>query len=155
MTVRNAAQRLETKVVESLIDVLSDTYVLMVKTHGYHWNVLGKYFASLHALFGDQYKALFEAADDLAERLRALDVPAPGSFEAFLENTAVEEETGVPLTAEAMIKDLMKSHETVRQRLIKAADDADEADDIGTEDLLVGRLRAHEKMIWMLKSHVV
>ncbi|MDE2030593.1 MAG: DNA starvation/stationary phase protection protein [Alphaproteobacteria bacterium] len=145
---RNAA----TKIAEMLIDVLSDTYVLTVKTHGYHWNVTGTLFPQLHEFFGKQYEELFDAADDIAERIRALDLPAPGSMASFLSNTKIKEATGAPGNAAAMLRDLLKSHETLRARLAETADAAGEAGDKATEDLMVERLRAHDKIIWMLRS---
>ena len=140
------------QLVEHLVDVLSDTYILAIKTHGYHWNVTGPLFPQLHAQFGDQYEALFEAADDLAERIRALDFPAPGSTEAFRANTVVKEATGQPLSAPAIIKDLLASHEAVRARIEDARAVADKVGDKATEDMLIGRLEAHDKVIWMLRA---
>lgn len=153
-TEKKSVAKSGTKVVESLIDVLSDTYVLAVKTHGYHWNVTGPFFTQLHELFSKQYEAMIEAADDIAERIRALDVPAPGGMKTFLSNSAVKEASGEPLTDEEMVTDLLHSHETLRDRVQKAAEIAGEADDLGTEDLLVGRLREHDKMIWMLRAQL-
>jgi starvation-inducible DNA-binding protein len=139
---------------EHLIDAVSDTYLLAIKTHGYHWNVTGPLFPQLHAQFGEQYEALLEAADELAERIRALDFPAPGSVAAFLDNTGIREASGQPLKASAMVQDLLKSHETVRDRIEEARAFADETDDRATEDMLIGRLEAHDKIIWMLRSQV-
>jgi len=140
--------------IERLIDVLSDTYVLAIKTHGFHWNVTGPLFPQLHAQFGEQYEALFEAADELAERIRALDFPAPGSVATFLKNTVVKEASGQPLKGGAMVVDLLKSHEAVRDRVEEARDAADKAGDKATEDMLIGRLEAHDKIIWMLRSQL-
>ncbi len=134
--------------------VLSDTYVLAVKTHGYHWNVVGAEFAQLHALFESQYTDLFEAADEIAERIRALGMMPDGSMDAFLQNTVVKEAGAKPLEAKAMLKDLTQTHQQVRDRIASSAEFADEIDDIASEDLLVGRLRAHDKTIWMLRSHL-
>jgi starvation-inducible DNA-binding protein len=137
-----------------LVDVLSDTYLLGIKTHGYHWNVTGPLFPQLHVQFGEQYEALFEAADELAERLRALDFPAPGSVAAFLKNTGIKEASGQPLKASAMVADLLASHETVRGRVEGARAFAEEAGDKATEDFLIKRLDEHDKTIWMLRSQV-
>lgn len=139
---------------EHLIDVLSDTYLLAIKTHGYHWNVTGPLFPQLHAQFGDQYEDLFEAADELAERLRALDFPAPGGAASFLKNSIVKEASGQPLKATAMVADLLKSHEAVRERIEQARVVADKISDKATEDMLIGRLEEHDKIIWMLRSQV-
>ena len=152
MPTHASARKSTIQMVEYLIDVLSDTYVLMVKTHGYHWNVTGEFFAQLHLLLEEQYNGLFKAADDIAERMRALDLPAPGSMAAFLDNTVVKETGGQALTAQAMLRDLLRSHEQVRERIAEARDFADEFGDKGTEDLLIQRLRDHDKMIWMLRA---
>jgi starvation-inducible DNA-binding protein len=143
-----------TQMAKHLAEVLSDTYMLMIKTHGYHWNVTGPNFSSLHALFEGQYTELFAAADVLAERIRALDVMAPGSTAAFKHMTSIKEAAEVPPIALAMIKDLVKSNEAVRERIQTAADFADEVDDIASEDFLTQRLEAHDKALWMLKAHL-
>jgi len=140
--------------VEGLINVLSDTYVLMIKTHGYHWNITGPFFPQLHAFFETEYNALFAAADELAERIRALDFPAPGSTEAFRENTVIREAGGTALSAQAMLKDLVKSHETIRERIEEARAFAGEIEDVATEDMLIGRLQAHDKTLWMLRNQL-
>ena len=140
--------------VEHLIDVLSDTYLLAIKTHGYHWNVTGPLFPELHAQFGTQYEELFAAADELAERIRALDFPAPGGVGAFLKNTVVKEASGQPMKAPAMVADLLKTHEAVRERIEEARDHADQVGDKATEDLLIGRLAVHDKTMWMLRAQV-
>ena len=133
---------------------LSDTYVLAVKTHGYHWNVTGPFFAPLHAFFGTQYEALFAAADELAERMRALDVMPEGSMKAFLQSTVVKEADTKELTSEEMLKDLMHSHEKLRERLAVAVDFAGDVDDMASQDLLIQRLQDHDKSIWMIRSHL-
>lgn len=152
MSSKKAAHNADAQMAEHLIDVLSDTYLLMIKTHGYHWNVTGPLFPQLHAFFEEQYKELFAAADELAERIRALDFPAPGSTEAFRENTAIEESDGDPMTAAAMVKDLLKSHEKTRDRIEEARAFAEEIEDRATEDMLIGRLEVHDKTIWMLSA---
>jgi starvation-inducible DNA-binding protein len=143
-----------TKTAELLIDVLSDTYVLAVKTHGYHWNVTGQLFPQLHDMFGKQYEALLEAADAIAERIRALDIPAPNSMSSFLANSAVKESPGVPANATAMLKDLLKSHETLRARAAEACEISGDLGDKASEDLMIERLHYHDKVIWMLRSQV-
>ncbi len=144
-----------TQMAEHLIDVLSDTYLLMIKTHGYHWNVTGPLFPQLHAMFEEQYTELFKAADDIAERIRALDFPAPGSTEAFGENTTVKEAANGQLTAAAMVKDLLKTHEQVRERIEEARAFAEEIEDRVSEDILNGRLAVHDKTMWMLRAQTV
>ncbi len=135
--------------------ILSDTYVLAVKTHGYHWNVRGESFGALHALFGQQYEALLAAADEIAERIRALGLMPDGSMDSFLQNTVIREAGPKPLTAKAMLKDLADSHKLLRDRLAEAEELADEIDDVVTQDMMVSRMAAHEKTIWMLRSHLV
>jgi len=137
-----------------LVNVVSDTYLLMIKTHGYHWNVTGPLFPQLHLFLEAQYNELFLAADEIAERIRALDVLAPGSTETFKHHTAVKEAGEKPLSASAMLKDLLATHEQVRWRVEEARKFADEVDDRATEDLLNSRLRAHDKMMWMIREQV-
>lgn len=135
--------------------VLSDTYVLAVKTHGYHWNVTGPTFAQLHEFFSQQYNALFEAADEIAEQIRQLGFMPDGSMDSFLQNTVIKEAGTKPMTANAMLKDLLDSHQQLRERLVAGEDLADDLDDVATQDLMVERLRAHDKMMWMIRSHIV
>ncbi|MDD3183257.1 MAG: DNA starvation/stationary phase protection protein [Alphaproteobacteria bacterium] len=134
--------------------VLSDTYVLAVKTHGYHWNVMGPQFASLHAFFGQQYDALIKAADEIAERIRALGIMPDGSMDSFLQNTVIPEAGTKMVTANAMLKDLLDSHQLVHDRLADAEELADAIDDVVSQDLMVGRMAAHDKDMWMIRSHV-
>ena len=149
---KSPAKNSDTQMAEHLIDVLSDTYLLMIKTHGYHWNVTGPQFHQLHLFFEEQYKQLFEAADDIAERIRALDFPAPGSTETFRDNTVLKEAGDQHLSASAMVKNLLKSHEQVRDRIEQARAFAEEIEDRASEDLMIERERAHDKTIWMLRS---
>jgi starvation-inducible DNA-binding protein len=150
---KNAKHNTAASMVEHLTRVLSDTYLLGIKTHGYHWNVTGPLFPQLHAEFGAQYEELFTAADDVAERIRALDFPAPGGTAAFQKNSVVKESSGHP-KASAMVADLLKTHEAVRERIDAAREHANEIGDSATEDLMIGRLRVHDKTIWMLRSQV-
>ena len=143
-----------TQMAKHLTNVVSDTYLLMIKTHGYHWNVTGPEFHSLHLLFEGQYNELFAAVDDVAERIRALSVTAPGGPAAFKNHTAVKDAPDQPQSATAMLKDLIKTHEQVRERIEEGRAFAGEIDDVASEDLLVGRLRAHDKALWMLKSQI-
>lgn len=137
-----------------LSGVLGDTYLLAIKTHGYHWNVTGPLFPQLHAQFSDQYEALLEAADELAERIRALDFAAPAGPAAFMKNTVVKESSAKPPKASAMIADLLKTHQAVRDRIEEARQHADKVGDKASEDMLIGRLEAHDKTIWMLRSQL-
>jgi starvation-inducible DNA-binding protein len=131
---------------------VADTYLLTIKTHGYHWNVTGPNFHGIHVLLEAQYNNLFQAADTLAERIRALDVQAPGSAETFHNHTVVKEASDKPLAGKDMIKDLIKTHEMVRDRIEEGRQFANEIGDAASEDMLVTRLEDHDKMIWMLKS---
>lgn len=152
MAAKTSMKNSATQMVKHLTNVLSDTYVLGVKTHGYHWNVTGALFPQLHAMFEGQYTALFAAADEIAEHIRALDMPAPGSMAAFQDNSSIKEANGQVLSATAMVKDLLKSHEQVRVRVTAACEFAGELGDKASEDLMIQRLRAHDKTIWMLRA---
>jgi starvation-inducible DNA-binding protein len=129
--------------------VLADTYVLLLKTQNYHWNVTGPHFHSLHEMFEEQYSELFEAVDEIAERIRTLGRPAPGSMAEFAKAATVPE-AKAGLDAEGMVADLMASHQTVLERVHACAHVADEQDDEGTEDLMTRRIAAHQKAVWML-----
>jgi starvation-inducible DNA-binding protein len=146
------AKNSSVQMAKHLVNSLSDTYLLTIKTHGYHWNVTGPQFYELHLLLEKQYQELFEAADTLAERIRALDVYAPGSAQAFHMHTAVKEAGDKPPSAKGMVVDLVKTHEQVRERIEEGRAFANEIGDAASEDFLIQRLDAHDKMIWMLKS---
>lgn len=141
------------EIVEGLSKLLSDTYTLFLKTHNYHWNVTGPMFQTLHLLFEQQYNELFTAADTIAERIRSLGYPAPGSYAQFSKLTTIKEATGVP-HAKEMIKDLVDSHETIARTARSIFPVADAGADEATVDLLTGRLDVHEKAAWMLRSHL-
>jgi starvation-inducible DNA-binding protein len=143
-----------TAMAKQLALILSDTYVLAVKIHGYHWNVTGPDFSGLHAFFGEQYEALFEAADEIAERIRMLGMMPDGSMDAFLQNTVIKEAGAKPISATAMLKDLLESHKLIRDRLVEAEDMADDIDDLVTQGMMVDRIAYHEKIMWMIRSHI-
>lgn len=134
-----------------LAKVLSDTFVLYLKTHGYHWNVTGPHFRSLHLMLEEQYNALFLAADELAERMRALGVVAPGSLGEMLELTTLKdhEPTDDALT---MVRNLQRDHEALASAIRPLAVAADDAGDGATADLYNARLAFHEETAWMLRS---
>ncbi len=138
-------------VIESLKKVLADSYTLALKTQNYHWNVEGENFSALHALFEAQYGEISAAVDDVAERIRALGEKSPGSFTAFAKLKSISE-GDAELDAFGMVKDLYKSNLQMVETLKAAFAKSDKAGDEGTSDLYVGRLRAHEKAAWMLKS---
>ena len=138
-------------IADGLADVLADTYVLYLKTHGYHWNVTGPLFNTLHLMFETQYNELWMAMDEIAERIRALGVAAPGSGSDFVKRAKVKEAVGVP-AAEDMLADLAKGHERVAKTARQAFSAADTAGDQPTMDLLTQRMQAAEKTAWMLRS---
>jgi len=139
------------QVADGLSRVLADSYTLYLKTHNFHWNVTGPSFQALHALFETQYTELATAVDEVAERIRALGHPAPGSYTQFAKLSSVKEETGVP-AAEDMVRQLVEAHETVARTAREVIPTAQEAKDEASVDLLVGRLKVHEKAAWMLRS---
>lgn len=145
----NKAER--TTVAAELGKVLADTYAVYLKTHGYHWNVRGPEFFSLHSLLEEQYREIWAAVDEIAERIRALGELAPQGYATFANLTSIKD--GDPeKDAPAMLTELMRDHETLiatARDALKAADD--EGDDV-TVDLLTARLAAHEKSTWMLRS---
>jgi starvation-inducible DNA-binding protein len=138
-------------VARHLSHLLADTYSLYLKTHSFHWNVTGEQFNSLHLMFEDQYNALWQAADAVAERIRALDVFAPGSYSQFGKLTKIAEEAGVPEWKD-MVRQLVEGHETAAATAREAIRAANEAGDEGTADLVTSRLMDHEKTAWMLRS---
>ncbi|MEM1092095.1 MAG: Dps family protein [Pseudomonadota bacterium] len=139
------------KIAEGLSRLLADSYTLYLKTHNFHWNVTGPMFATLHTLFETHYTELATAVDEIAERIRALDVAAPGSYKQFSELSSIDEETGVP-NAEEMIRQLVDGQETVVRTARSVFEAADEAGDEPTADLLTQRMQVHEKNAWMLRS---
>ena len=132
---------------------MADTYTIYLKTHNFHWNVTGPQFNTLHQMFEEQYTELAEAVDEIAERIRALGVQAPGSYAQFSELTSIEEVTGTP-SAEEMIKQLVTDLETVIRTARQVLPIADEANDEPSADLLTQRMQIHEKTAWMLRSMV-
>jgi starvation-inducible DNA-binding protein len=139
--------------VEALSTLLANTYLLYLKTQNYHWNVEDHMFAMLHAFLDEQYKELAEAIDEIAERIRMLDRYTPATFKEFLSLTTLHEETQRKAGPQ-MLKALLKDHEIVVAELREALELLEHDNDEGTIDFLIGRLRAHEKMAWMLRSHL-
>lgn len=137
---------------DQLAMVVADTYMLMVKTQGYHWNVAGPLFVSIHELTESQYEDMFPAADDLAERIRALGHKSPGSYREFAEITAIEDDDGEPKTAKQMVEILARDNEQVARRMKQASDIAEELGDKVTEDMLIDRMQSHEMNAWMLRA---
>ena len=144
-----AAKREE--IAGGLSRVLADSYTLYLKTHNFHWNVTGPMFQTLHLMFETQYNELALAVDLVAERIRAVGFPAPGTYRQFVELSAIKEDSGVP-KAEDMIRRLVEGHETVARTARAVFRAADEANDQPTCDLLTQRMQVHEKTAWMLRS---
>tara|TARA_R110001592_G_scaffold187019_3_gene431594 strand:+ start:1421 stop:1891 length:471 start_codon:yes stop_codon:yes gene_type:complete len=139
------------EIAEGLKKLLADSYTLYLQTHNFHWNVTGVRFRELHLMFEEQYMELATAVDDIAERIRTLDVAAPGTYKEFSKLTSILEFDGVP-NATKMIGVLTVGHEII----IKTARDvlkiANESDDESTISLVSDRMRVHEKTSWMLRS---
>ncbi|MDH3646589.1 MAG: DNA starvation/stationary phase protection protein [Gammaproteobacteria bacterium] len=139
--------------VENVSKLLADSYTLYLKTHNYHWNVTGPMFSTLHALFEIQYTDLALAVDEIAERIRTLGAPAPGSYTAFARLATVAEENGSP-NATQMINNLVADQATIVKTAQAVIEVAEAAGDQATVDLAVRRLNVHEKNAWMLRSHL-
>lgn len=139
------------QVSHELSKMLADSFAVYSKTHGFHWNVRGPEFFTLHTLLEQQYREMWEALDEIAERIRALGEYAPQGQSAFANLTSIKE--GEPETeAMDMLRELMRDHETVIATARAGIEVADEAGDDATADLLTQRLAAHEKAAWMLRS---
>ncbi len=147
------SEDLRKEIGDGLARLLADTYTLYVKTHNFHWNVTGPLFNSLHLMFEAQYTELALAVDLIAERIRALGFPAPGSYAQFAKLTSIKEEASVP-SAEAMIKQLVHDQETVVRTARSIFPVVDKANDEPTADLLTQRMQIHEKTAWMLRSQL-
>lgn len=142
------------KIAEGLSRFLADSYTLYLKTHNFHWNVTGPMFNALHTMFETQYTEQWTALDDIAERIRALGFNAPGSYAEFVRLTSIPEEPGLTEAADwrEMVRQLVVGNEAVCRTARAVLDQADDADDAPTEDLLTQRLQTHEKYAWMLRS---
>ncbi|WP_174873583.1 Dps family protein [Vogesella oryzae] len=139
------------RIAEGLSRLLADSYTLYLKTHFFHWNVTGPMFQTLHLMFETQYNELALAVNQIAERIRALDHIAPGSYGDYARLTSIAESQGVP-KAQDMIRELVQGHETVCRTARSLFPLADAASDEPTADLLTQRLQVHEKTAWMLRS---
>ncbi len=139
------------KIAQGLSRVLADTYSLYLKTHNFHWNVEGPMFNTLHLMFMEQYTELWNALDLVAERIRSLGYPAPGTGSEFSRLTSIEETTGQPEAME-MVRLLVVGHEAVARTARSAFPAAEKGGDESTVDLLTQRLQVHEKTVWMLRS---
>ena len=139
------------KIAEGLSRVLADTYTLYLKTHNFHWNVTGPMFQTLHLMFMDLYTEQWNAVDLVAERIRALGFPAPGSYRDFAALTSIRENESVP-PAKEMIRQLVDGQETVVRTARELLPLVEKVDDQPTVDLLTQRMQVHEKNAWMLRS---
>jgi starvation-inducible DNA-binding protein len=138
-------------IAEGLSHLLADTYTLYLKTHNFHWNVTGPMFNTLHLMFETQYTELALAVDLIAERIRALGFPAPGSYGQYAKLSSIKEEDGVPVANE-MIRQLVSGQEAVVRTARNVFPTVDKANDEPTADLLTQRMQVHEKNAWMLRS---
>lgn len=138
-------------IVEGLSHLLSDTYVLYLKTHNFHWNVSGPMFRTLHLLFEEQYTELAGAVDGIAERIRALGFPAPGTYSIYARLSSIKEPEGVP-SANEMIEQLVQGQEAVVRTARGLFPLLERVADEPTADLLTQRMQVHEKAAWMLRA---
>jgi starvation-inducible DNA-binding protein len=138
-------------IAEGLSRLLADTYTLYLKTHNFHWNVTGPMFQTLHLMFETQYTEMAMAVDEIAERIRALGFPAPGSYSDYARLTSIPETAGVPKATE-MIRLLVEGQEAVVRTARSIFPVVDQASDEPTADLLTQRMQLHEKNAWMLRS---
>ncbi len=142
------------EIADGLSRLLADTYTLYLKTHNYHWNVTGPMFQTLHLMFETQYNELALAVDLIAERIRALGYPAPGTYAEFGRLSSIKDEQGVP-NANQMIRNLVDAQETVIRTARSVIPVVDRVHDEATTDLLTQRMQTHEKTAWMLRSLLV
>lgn len=139
------------KIAEGLSRLLADSYTLYLMTHNFHWNVKGPMFNTLHLMFMTQYTEQWNALDLIAERIRALDFPAPGTYKEFVKLASIKEVDGVPKAAE-MIRLLVDAQEATARTARSLFALVDKVNDQPTADLLTQRLDVHEKTAWMLRS---
>lgn len=137
-----------------LSQILADTYVLYLKTQNCHWNVTDARFHSMHEMFEEQYKALAEAIDEVAERIRMLKVKAPGSMRQFLKMSSLEE-ASEDMSGNDMLRALCHDREVLAKHIRPKIEEMINSGDQGSGDLLIQQLRMHEKAAWMLRSHFV
>ncbi len=152
-TETTAPTRTASPVAAALQQVLADSYALMAITHHAHWNVEGPDFFQLHSAFQEQYENLFEAIDDLAEQARIIDAFPVGGLATLAQQAGIEE---LPVTAPAkdFVAGLVVAHEKTLADAIKLRDTAEQAGDLETQDVAIGRIQWHGKTLWMLKSYL-
>jgi len=138
-------------IAEGLKRLLADSYTLYLQTHNFHWNVEGSQFRELHLMFEEHYTELALAVDEIAERIRTLDVPAPGTYKEFARLSSIEEVDGVP-DGKTMVDILTRGHEQVVKSCRDVLQLAQEAGDESSVALASDRMRIHEKTAWMLRA---
>ncbi|MBO6638134.1 MAG: DNA starvation/stationary phase protection protein [Roseitalea sp.] len=139
------------EIAQALSAILTDTYYLVIKSHIYHWNVVGPMFHAIHEMTEEQYTNLFKAADEIAERIRALGHKAPIADAAGPKEAVVSMDASAR-SAHDMVADLIQDHEAAIRKMRDAADMAEDKRDFVTHDLLVGRMTYHEQVVWMWRS---
>lgn len=139
------------RIADGLSELLADSYTLYLMTHNFHWNVKGPMFNTLHLMFMGQYTEQWTALDLIAERIRALDFPAPGTYKEFIKLASIKEIEGVPKATD-MISHLVAAQEATARTARKLFPVVEKANDQPTADLLTQRLEVHEKTAWMLRS---
>ena len=139
------------RIADGLSRLLADTFSLYLQTHNFHWNVEGPMFNTLHQMFMEQYTELWNALDEIAERIRALGFPAPGSFQQFAKLSSIGTSDGM-VEALEMVRVLVTGHEAVARTARAVFEAVDHASDEATADLLTQRLQVHEKTAWRLRS---
>ncbi len=152
MITKKEATNTNAAVVNGLKTLLADSYALMAQTHVAHWNVEGPAFFELHEAFQRQYEELFTAIDEIAERIRALEAYSPGGLTTLAKGSQIVEMEIGPMPAKDFVAHLVDAHEIVCANARALREQAGEIGDLETQDLVIGRLRVHEKTLWMLKS---
>ena len=159
MSISTATDHIETAalpdVAFGLNQLVADSYGLMAQLHLAHWNVEGTDFLPLHEMFQSQYEDVFEAIDEIAERVRALGKYAEGGLKRLAEMTTVQEgPTAAPATAKDFVSSVLVAHEAVISTAVKVRKVASEAGDAESEDLVIGRIKTHQKAVWFLNSYL-
>jgi starvation-inducible DNA-binding protein len=144
----------DTRLVDALNQVVADTYAMMALSHLAHWNIEGPGFFSLHKAFEDHYEDLFEAVDEVAERVRALDAYAIGGLNRLAKTAGMDEFPSGQVSQKDYVAGLIVAHEKVIDDAARARDLAGESHDLQTQDLMIKRIQWHDKTIWMLKSYL-
>lgn len=147
-----ASKQQTNAVISGLKNLLADSYALMAQTHVAHWNVEGPHFFALHAAFQKQYEELFEAIDEIAERLRALETLSPGGLATLAKLSPLSELPIEHLPAKDFVAHLLQAHETLISRAEELRKNCEEHGDLETQDLVIGRIQSHQKTAWMLRS---